>query len=616
MTKCGVCYAWKASHWEGWHYVDTSAPCAVHGCDKSRDDTCAQGSIVPPKPQAVVVPKKSSAPAEFPKFEADAPVLFEHQREAVDMFDDSSEVALFMEMGCGKSATVLEIVARKVQRGEVDALLIVAPNGVHVQWYREQLVQWFSVPYQAQCLFGRGGQKVAWRFDDDPELVQVVCVNIDTFSTPQKWRDIVDWANSRKTFIVLDEATCIKNVSAQRTQRLLYEFNKTLRKGKTIVASQSLSAGRAILTGTPVTNGPMDLWAMMEFIRPNFFGRNWYSFQSYYGMFTRMSVGDREINVPLTQDWWEAIKKCGTYGEAYAICGCTEDTYNTVHSQDAYVGPYKHAEELREKLHEVAYFKLLVDCVDMPPQAYNTKRLVMSDEQRECYDSMVDEYIAEYEGHTATALNKLGVITRLAQISSGFIVDKTLEADEQPTEDDPNTALIHRMFGFDEDYDITPSDPVKWIGSSNPKIEALMRDIDESAKPVIVVTRFTVEAARIFDELSTKYNTCLVTGWKRVGTIESFKEGKHQVMVANIAAIARGFNLQNSCSMLFYSNTFSLELRLQVEGRIFRLGQSHPCEYVDYVFEDSVDEKIVSALVMKRELLDYIRSSDVEEMLR
>jgi SNF2 family DNA or RNA helicase len=107
-----------------------------------------------------------------------------------------------------------------------------------------------------------------------------------------------------------------------------------------------------------------------------------------------------------------------------------------------------------------------------------------------------------------------------------------------------------------------------------------------------------------------------MTGWKRVGTIEEFKDGKYDVMVANSAVIGRGFNLQNSHVIQFYSNTFSLETRLQAEGRIFRLGQQYPCEYIDYCYPGTVDEKITAALKMKRNLLDYIRGADMKDVIQ
>jgi SNF2 family DNA or RNA helicase len=625
-TKCTICYAWQPKDWDGHkgHWADTVARCEIKEKFTTAQDTCEDGRLIRPVNKAIYnkvsVPVKTKPVVTNTNTLKITGELREHQVEAFELFKDSSEIGLFMEMGTGKSATILRIAGYKFKKGLINTLLIVAPNDVHVQWAHEQIPLWLDCPYEIQCLFGRGGAKVAYPFDNDPEFLQVVCVNIDTFSTPSKWQDIVEWHNSGKCMLVLDEATVIKNVTAQRTQRMLYAFNDVVKSKKTIKSSKIKSVARAILTGTPVTNGPMDLWAMCEFIRPNFFGRNWYSFQAHFGMFTTMSVDDRVIKVPLSEDWWHVIKGMTSYLEANAVSGCSEDTFNTIHSQDHYEGPYKHAEELRRLIQPIAYFKQLKDCMDMPPQNYITHELMMSPEIEKCYNDMVTELIAEYENHVMTAKNKLTVLIRLQQICSGFICDKTFMDNETDIDDDDTSdtisSTIQRLYGLSDDEDIMP-DEIKWIGKSNPKLDMLYRDLDELSKPAIILTRFTAEASRIFEDLKGKYRTCLMTGWKRVGTIEEFKDGKYDVMVANSAVVNRGFNLQNSHVMQFYSNTFSLEMRLQAEGRIFRIGQQSPCEYIDYCYPGTVDEKITAALKMKRNLLDYIRGvKDILEMAR
>jgi superfamily II DNA or RNA helicase len=520
---------------------------------------------------------------------------------------------IFVTGNTGKSAVILRIAGYKFKKGEINALLIVAPNDVHVQWAHEQVPLWLDCPYEIQCLYGRGGSKVSYPFDDDgDETLKVVCVNIDTFSTPQKWKDFPEFVRAYKTMIVLDEATVIKSVSAQRTQRMLYAFNDVVMRKKTVLSSTPFSKCRFILTGTPVTNGPMDMWAMMEFLQPNFFKRNWYSFQAHFGMFTTISVNDRPIKVPLSEEWWHVIKGITDFHEASAISGCSEDTFNTIHAQEKYEGPYKHAEELRELIRPVSYFKQLRDCVDMPQEVRLVRDLTMTPEIERCYYDMVTELLAEYEGHVATARTKLTSLIRLQQICSGFICDKTFEADASIEEQ--VDGRIVALYGLMDDEDILP-DEIQWIGSSNPKLDMLYRDVDELAKPLIIATRFTAEAARIYNDLAGKYRVSLQTGWKRVGSIDEFKEGKYDVMVANSMVINRGFNLQNSHVILVYANTFSLETRLQLEGRIFRIGQQHPCMYVDYCYPGSVDEKITQTLKMKRNLLDFIREADMKEII-
>ncbi len=544
-------------------------------------------------------------------------VLFGHQKKAVEKFKRMEDIALFFEMGCGKTLTCCEIAASKFLAGEIDRMLVVAPNDVHAQWHSDlsdsssvlsEMLEKEGVRVESQAFGGRGGQKKLFPFSDSGAL-HVVCVNIDTFSLPDKWKAAVEWACSGRTMLVLDEATVIKNPQSKRSQRMLYEFNDVKRRGKTVVSSAKKPSCRvrAVLTGTPVTNGPMDLWSIMEFLRPGYFGMNYWNFQSYYGMHTQLTVTDgsgRERTVPvlLTDKSWRRIKECSSFLEASAATGCSEDTYLTVRGQDKYKGPYKHADQLKKLLEPVAVFAKLSDCVDMPPTNYIVRNVGLSQAQEEAYKSMRRDFEAKYGGVRATAKNQLVAQVRLQQIASGFVVGR----------EDPLEASLEECGslweGAAESYDIFPEEVV-WLGETNPRLEALMDDIGELDKPVIVMTRFSAEASKIYGMLKDRYATCLVTGWKCVGSVEGFKRGEYDVMVANTVKIARGHNLQNSHVTLYYANTFSMELRQQSEFRTFRIGQSSPCVYVDYV-SGGIDRDIIEAIKMKKNLLDYMREKE------
>lgn len=520
------------------------------------------------------------------------PELYRFQQETVEYFKDKTVIPLFAEQGCGKSAMSLRIAEYKFLKGDINALLIIAPNQVHAAWHNTEIPKWLSCDYESQCFGGTGGAKATRPFEDESAL-HILCVNVDTFSTPSKWKEIAAWVIAKKTMVVLDEATCVKNIKALRTKRILYEFNNNVWRKKALVATRPLTAARAALTGTPATNGPLDLWAIMEFLRPNYFGRNWYSFQSYYSMQYELPR-TREIKVPLNEYVWHGIRGCDDYYEAFRVFGVTEDTYSTVMAQDRYSGFYKHGDELKAKLSETAVFMLLRDCVnDLPDQSYEVKTLRMEGEQLRCYNEMKRSLLAEYKGRECTALTKLTAVVRLQQISSGFMVSRPLSAPGEDTE--PAEAL--------------------WIGESNPKLDALYRDIDESEPPLIIITRFSAEAGRIYNDLKGRYRCCLMTGWKREGSIEDFQAGKFDIMVANIRVVSKGFNLQNCRKMFFYSNTFSLEDRLQTEARIMRIGQKNACLYTDYVYEGTVDTKVVAALKTKGDFLDFIRTSSVEDVI-
>ena len=420
-------------------------------------------------------------------------------------------------------------------------------------------------------------------------------MNIDTFSLNDKWKPIVEWARAKPTMIILDEATCIKNVESNRTQRLLTCFNDIVKSGRAVRSSTKLDncKVRCVLTGTPVTNGPMDLWSIMEFVKPSFFGVNWFGFKQYYGMFTKMSVsgaaGFRQISVLLNENTWRSIKLCRDYQMAYQVFGVSQDTYFTIQSQDTYQGPYKNAQELRQKLQSTAMFKKIKDCIDMPDQVFIERTMHLNKEQAEAYKDLQSQMITQYEGVTVTALNKLTMATKLQQVSSGFLYNSNVE--------------------LDEDSDLTP-DQVVWLGKSNPKLDMLLDDVAENDRPLIILTRYSAEAAKIYDLLKDNYNVLLYTGWKKTGTLDDFKEGNYDILVANIRCIAFGFNLQISHTTLYYSNTFSMELREQSQSRTFRAGQKEVCKYIDYTNLGTIDEKIIKALRHKKSMLEYFRTED------
>lgn len=521
---------------------------------------------------------------------------YKHQEVALERYRHANAIPLFFDPGTGKTRTALLIAAAKYAAGEIDVLLVIAPNGVHKQWAVEEVPKWLSDV----------NTTVQWRKNKKLFFIEgalnIVCTNIEQFSTKTRYLDYVEYANAHKTFIVLDEATRIKNPKAIRTQRLLYEFNRVIKRGKTILSSEPKTVARAILTGTPVTNGPFDVWSMFEFLRPGYFGVNWYGFQNRFGLFHSIQINNRVIRILINEDAWTQIHGCTSFEMANALHGVSLATYDYIKAQESYQGPFRNVDKLRDKMLEIAMFVKIEDCIDMPDRVYNRKLLDMSSEQSRVYHELENYFITTYKDEKVEAKSKLTAYIRLQQIASGFVSSEQLPEDEL---EDP------------------PPNKITWFDET-PKIDQLPVDVEEvvdaegiTNNQVIIVCHFSAEAERIYDALTAEgYKVCLQTGWKKVGSIEGFKNGTYKVMVANIRVISMGFNLQEKCNhMIFYSNTFSLEDRIQVEARIYRAGQKHPCIYLDYVMKDTIDMKVYAALKQKKQLADYIRDTSVEDML-
>jgi len=521
---------------------------------------------------------------------------YRHQEIALQRYAKADAIPLFFDPGTGKTRTSLLIAEAKFNNGEIDAVLVIAPNGVHKQWATEEIPKWLREVETT----------VQWRKNKKLFFVEgklnIICTNIEQFSTKTRYLDYVEWATSHKTFIILDEATRIKNPKAIRSQRLLYEFNNVVKRGKTILRSEPKTVARAILTGTPVTNGPFDVWSMFEFLRPGYFGINWFGFQNKYGMFHAIQVNGRVIRILINEEAWNYIRACDTFEMANALYGVSLGTYDTIKQQDHYEGPFRNVEQLRDKMLEIAMFVRIEDCIDMPERTYNRKLLDMSPEQERVYRELEKFYITMYKDEKVEAKSKLTAYIRLQQIASGFVSSEQIPESEL---EDP------------------PPNKITWFDDL-PKMDQLLVDTEEivgstdnPTGQVIIVCHFSAEAERIFNTLDEAgYKCCLQTGWKKVGTLEGFKAGKYSVLVANIRVISMGFNLQEKCHhMIFYSNTFSLEDRIQVEARIYRAGQKQRCIYTDYVMKDTIDMKVYAALKQKKALSDYIRDTSVQEML-
>ena len=524
--------------------------------------------------------------------------LFKHQADAVKRYYDSNEIALFFEAGCGKTATAIQIAVDKYKRGLIDVVLVIAPNGIDKQWAREEIPKWCSVPYY---VWNDKKSKRPIPFMEGK--LNFICTNIDQFSTETSFQKYVTYCKWHDTMIVLDEATVIKNVKAKRTQRLLYEFNDVVRRGKSIVDSKPWTVARAILTGTPVTNGAFDVWAMFEFLHPGYFGVNWYAFQNKYGMFQSINVQGRTIRVLITEQIWNAVKNCNDYNFAAIEWGISLSTYEYIRHQDKYEGPFRNIEQLRQRMCDIATFVRLVDVTDMPQQTFIRRMVDMGPEQARIYYDMEKYFISQYKDKEVSATTKLTSYIRLQQIASGFIVTQERVIDE----DAPLWAAINE--------DDPPENVVTWIDDAG-KIQRLKQDIAEIDGPIVIVTHFSAEAARIYDELTKDGYSCgLMTGWKTIGGDDAFKSGKVRIMIANVRVIRMGFNWQHCTHMLFYSNTFSLEDREQVTRRIWRIGQQNPCIYTDYITTDTIDMKVFAALKQKKSLSTYIVTKSVEQML-
>lgn len=292
---------------------------------------------------------------------------WEHQRRALQFSARRKAFALFMDPGTGKSMVVLANAAWLYQQGEIDQLLILAPNGVHEQWIQDEvpkhLPDWCprstliyrSLAYKAK-------QKAAAFVETAPGL-QILAINLEVISRKPGAEFVRGLMKGKKTFLALDEGQMIKTPSADRTRNAW--------------ALSRAAAYKRLLNGIPVSEGLQDLYAQMRFIDPAVLGFN-------------------------------------TYAEFKAAHCIMVGPFNTIKG-------YRDEDGLKAKIAPHSFSCSKYECLDLPPQTWVRRVVPLSQEQLEIYHALRDQFVAETPGGILIADHALTRLTRLQQVLAGHV---------------------------------------------------------------------------------------------------------------------------------------------------------------------------------------------------
>jgi len=450
-------------------------------------------------------------------------VPYKHQLKALEMSWNKETFAYFMEMGTGKSKVLIDNMAMLYDRGKIRAALIIAPKGVISTWYNQELPAHLPNHIESKivlwkALITKGQQQQLDSLFAEGEDLRILIMNVEALSTTKGTAFAYKFISAYNTLMAIDESTTIKNPKAKRT--------------KNILKLAQHSKYRRILTGSPVTKNPLDLYTQCEFLSPwllNF--ASYYSFRNRYAEMKTINVSGRQIQV---------------------------------------VGFYKNLEELSEKLKDFSYRVLKEDCLDLPPKTFMKRSITLSHDQRKVYDEMKKEALAHLNGKVTTTAIVLTQLMRLQQITCGHF-----KADDGSTQ------------------------PIK-----NNRITELMNVLDEIEGKVVIWAHFQYDIISIIKAIVEEYGPGTVVDYygltpqdERQKNIDAFqKDSKVRFMVGTPQTAGYGITLTAASTMIYYSNGYDLEKRLQSQDRIHRIGQTKPVTYIDIIAEDTVDQRIVKAL--------------------
>jgi SNF2 family DNA or RNA helicase len=463
---------------------------------------------------------------------------YAHQLTALEKSWNRDNFAYFMEMGTGKTKVLIDNLAMLYDKGRVDGALIIAPKGVVGTWYNQELpnhlpdhIENVTVLWQAN-INKKQQDKLDQLFKTGHEL-HIIVMNVEAFSTDKGRLFAAKFLRSHKSMIAIDESTTIKNPKAKRT--------------KNILSLSALAKYKRIMTGSPVTKNPLDLYSQCEFLNPRLLDfASYYSFRNRYAEMKTMHVSGRSIQV---------------------------------------VHKFRHLDELSDTLKPFSYRVLKQDCLDLPDKVYIKRNISLSKEQRQVYDQMKKEAVAVLNGKQVSSVTVLSQLMRLHQITCGHF-----------TANDGSTQEI-----------------------KNNRIQELLDVLEEIEGKAIIWAHYQHDVKNIKKHIQKEYGPGSVVDYygltpqdQRQKNIKKFQANNGvRFLIGTPATGGYGITLTEANTVIYYSNGYDLEKRMQSEDRAHRIGQKKTVTYVDLIADDTVDEKIVKALRRKINIASEVMGEEL-----
>ena len=465
---------------------------------------------------------------------------FAHQSKALEMSWDKEVFAYFMEMGTGKSKVLIDNIAMLFNAGKINGALIIAPKGVYKNWFDSEIPN--HMPDYVEKKIG------LWRTDPNAKDLKplfstgaelhILIMNVEAFSSKKGVDFAKKFLSCHNTIIGIDESTTIKNPQAKRT--------------RAIVELGTKSKYRRILTGSPVTKSPLDLFAQCYFLHPYLLGHeSYYTFKVRYAVTKQINVSGRTIQI---------------------------------------VVGYRNLGELSEKLKPFSYRVLKDDCLDLPKKTYTKRIIELTDEQKKVYKTMKQQAIAFLNGKMITTATVITQMMRLHQITCGHF-----KSDDGTIQTIKNNRIDQLMEVLEE----MEGKAVIWAHYRY-DIKNIVETVSKKYGENSVVT--------YYGDTSTDDRQ------KAIKKIQDPKSPV-RFIVGTPQTGGYGITLTGASTMIYYSNGYDLEKRQQSEARIDRIGQTRKMTYIDIMTSDTIDERIVKALRNKVDIANTIMDEDFREWI-
>ena len=467
-----------------------------------------------------------------------------HQLDALEASWNKEVFAYFMEMGTGKSKVLLDNAAILYDKGEINALLLIAPKGVYKNWYDSEIpthlpdhVDTNIVLWKTSDKSKKQQQPLNTLFKPGSHL-NILIMNVESFSSGNGSDFAYKFlASHPKSMVAIDEATTIKTPTSNRT--------------KNILSLSKHCKYRRILTGSPVTKSPLDLYSQCQFLDPWLLDQqSYYTFKARYSICKKIQVNGRQVEI---------------------------------------VVGYRNLGELSEKIKSFSKRILKEDCLDLPEKSYVKHYVELTKEQQKVYQQMKKEAIAFLDGKMQSSATVMTQLMRLHQITCGHFT-----SDDGTIKDLPCQRLNELMDILEKIEGKT----IIWSHYTH-DVKRIIKEIKRVYGNDSVVDYYGQTDTDSRSKNIKKFQT----------------DDKCRFFVGTTHTGGYGITLTAGSNMIYFSNGYDLEKRQQSEARIDRIGQTKKMTYIDIMTQDTVDERIVKALRNKVNIANTIMDEGFKEWI-
>ena len=468
---------------------------------------------------------------------------YAHQLDALEASWDKENFAYFMEMGTGKSKVLLDNAAVLYDKGLINGLLLIAPKGVYKNWYDSEIPTHLPDHIQKKIVLWKTSDKSKKQlnilnslFKSETDL-HILIMNVEAFSSGNGTEFAQKFLSCHRSMIAIDESTTIKTPTSNRT--------------KNILSLRPNSKYRRILTGSPVTKSPLDLFSQCLFLDPWLLDhQSYYTFRARYSICKKIQVNGRQVEI---------------------------------------VVGYRNLGELSEKIKPFSKRILKEDCLDLPSKSYVKHYVELTKEQKKVYEQMKKEAIAFLDDKMQSSATVMTQLMRLHQITCGHFT-----ADDGTIKDIPCSRLTELMNILEN----VEGKSIIWSHYTH-DVRRIIKEIKKVYGDEAVVDYYGATDTDARSKNIKRFQT----------------DPKCRFFVGTTHTGGYGITLTAGSNMIYFSNGYDLEKRQQSEARIDRIGQTQKMTYIDIMSQDTIDERIVKALRNKVNIANKIMDEDFREWI-